>query len=417
MPDACESDASTPRQEYTRRLEVRLRSGSTVDPASFAHRADEERLACGVVLQVWLTEKETLLRCSARWRPCRPSCSWSWCGGGNGLTARSACLRFAVEFYEMRLDCLTDHWAGRGEAGLRVSMTLILALDLDLFGPRCLFDLLYALHALGSGHSGGLAARSRDRRHHPLYKGCCRVGGAGLAGRTRRLQPRDAGTERARCSGDRKGGGRASRRSVDPAGGSGLVSPMPRYVYHREPARWPRIRPIPGRTASRTRLDLDDTPQSSTWSLTGVEQPRAGLEALTVLLGRLERASFSCARLRQLQAELDTGGHRALRCLACLRRLRSRAPLASMVFWADTLAAGRGRLAPVLGRSARLLAGGPWRIRGFVRWRHMRSRIPPIPSPRSMRTTLLRRGRPRSSPFAALAACGMMCVWTVSRAS
>jgi hypothetical protein len=49
----------------------------------------------------------------------------------------------AAEFYEQRLACLEDRWAGHGRSGLRFrDETHPFALDLDLFGPGCLFELL-----------------------------------------------------------------------------------------------------------------------------------------------------------------------------------------------------------------------------------------------------------------------------------
>jgi hypothetical protein len=49
----------------------------------------------------------------------------------------------AAGFYEQRIACLEDRWAGHGRAGLRFrDETHPFALDLDLFGPGCLFELL-----------------------------------------------------------------------------------------------------------------------------------------------------------------------------------------------------------------------------------------------------------------------------------
>jgi hypothetical protein len=51
--------------------------------------------------------------------------------------------RRAASLYEQRLACLEDRWAGGGRSGARFrDETHPCALDLDLFGPGCLFELL-----------------------------------------------------------------------------------------------------------------------------------------------------------------------------------------------------------------------------------------------------------------------------------
>jgi hypothetical protein len=51
--------------------------------------------------------------------------------------------RQAAGFYERRLACLEERWAGGGEPGLRfLNENHPYALDLDLFGAGCLFELL-----------------------------------------------------------------------------------------------------------------------------------------------------------------------------------------------------------------------------------------------------------------------------------
>ncbi len=49
----------------------------------------------------------------------------------------------AARFYEQRLACVEDRWAGQGRPGLRFrDENHSFAIDLDLFGPGCLFELL-----------------------------------------------------------------------------------------------------------------------------------------------------------------------------------------------------------------------------------------------------------------------------------
>jgi hypothetical protein len=49
----------------------------------------------------------------------------------------------AARFYEQRLACVEDRWSGRGRSGLRFrDENHPFAIDLDLFGPGCLFELL-----------------------------------------------------------------------------------------------------------------------------------------------------------------------------------------------------------------------------------------------------------------------------------
>src|SRR5262249_12493630 len=131
-----------PRTEYARRLESR-RQEETRQARIYGLISKARSVIFGViVLLCILVEKESLitklivlavpavlLQSLDLWRN-RVAQAWRRATRG-------------AEFYEHRLDCLEDRWAGTGEPGLRfLDGDHPYARDLDLFGTGCLFELL-----------------------------------------------------------------------------------------------------------------------------------------------------------------------------------------------------------------------------------------------------------------------------------
>ncbi|HLJ98000.1 MAG TPA: hypothetical protein VKU02_32870 [Gemmataceae bacterium] len=93
-----------------------------------------------IVLVAWLGEKERLLPLLL----VAPALLFTTAMFMRNRAARAwRRARHAVGFYEWRLTCVEERWAGRGKSGLRfLNENHPYAPDLDLFGPGCLFELL-----------------------------------------------------------------------------------------------------------------------------------------------------------------------------------------------------------------------------------------------------------------------------------
>jgi hypothetical protein len=139
---AQQAPAANPREEYARRREAR-RQEAVEREARYCALTRGRKFALGlVVVVIWLADKErlpvklalgvgpaVLLEGLMVWRN-RVGKEW-----------RRAAK--AADFYEQRLACVEDRWAGSGRPGTRyLDEEHPCAADLDLFGRGCLFELL-----------------------------------------------------------------------------------------------------------------------------------------------------------------------------------------------------------------------------------------------------------------------------------
>jgi hypothetical protein len=285
-----------------------------------------------MILEVWLTEKETaLVFCSLLLFPAFffiILVLWR-----NRLVHILRGVGAALEYYQKRLACVTDQWAGRGEPGLRYADEgHPCAADLDLFGPGCLFEL--------------------------LCTSCTRWGQDTLAAWL--CSPADRDTIHVRQV--------------------AVAELRPLLDLREELAVLAREVPEPNNLCSLIAEQGVDEPDLSTrslaivaalsllcvaaftasccggltpaaflgalvmerglgWSLrrrcrrslADFAQQGRGLQTLAALLARLERTSFSCVRLSQLQAELAAGSRGASHSLTRLHWLVRVAPYAPLL--------------------------------------------------------------------------------------
>jgi hypothetical protein len=338
MSDTHESEVSTPRQEYARRLEARrILEARLIQRHRLIVRMRSVVLGV-IVLQILLTEKErAVVFCSLLVSPILLFASLIvWRNRLNRAIRRTA---VAAEFYEGRLRCLTDSWAGRGEAGTAyVEDAHPCALDMDLFGPGCLFELLCTPCTRWGRDT--LAAWLR----RPATVEEIRARQAAVAELTGQLDLREELAVLAREMPEPNdvdvlaAHGESDAPPVPPwtrataaalsllclatfvAGncvGLGWIPFLAALVLERGFARAIRRRVRHGSVAAG-------------W-------PRRGLHTLEALLKRLERIPFSCDRLRQLRTEWEKDGRRSSRCLAQIRRLLAWAPLVSLLLWGTPL--------------------------------------------------------------------------------
>jgi hypothetical protein len=132
--------ASPPAGEYAGRLESSRRQEAYQARRYAGLARNRNILFVAIVLVAWLGEKERLL-------PLLLAAPAFLFGAAIVLRNRAARqwrrARHAVGFYEWRLTCIQERWAGLGEPGLRfLDDNHPYAPDLDLFGPGCLFELL-----------------------------------------------------------------------------------------------------------------------------------------------------------------------------------------------------------------------------------------------------------------------------------
>src|SRR5215469_7654267 len=131
-----------PRQEYARRLEAR-REEEAERAARYRALSRGRKFVLGLlVVVIVLAEKERL--------PVKLVLITIPAALMELLTARRNRVgkawrraRKAADFYEQRLACVEDRWAGGGRPGTRyLDEEHPCAADLDLFGRGCLFELL-----------------------------------------------------------------------------------------------------------------------------------------------------------------------------------------------------------------------------------------------------------------------------------
>jgi hypothetical protein len=359
-PKTCTGlDAFSPRAEYTRRLEAR--QGREL------HLARRYRLLArarngvfGLIIALaWLGEKETfqtkvillsppavVLMGLVYWRN---RVSRAWLGAAR-----------AVRFYEGRLACLEGRWAGTGEPGTRfLDPAHPCALDLDLFGTGCLFELLNTARTRAGEET--LAAwllspatpeevRARQEAIAELRPQLDRREELALLGPEGPAVDNLAGLE---------------TWATDPAsiGGSARL------------VAWALTALTVAALAGGWFLGIGLAPFFlalllqggwACWLHRGLRQITGplgesanDLQLLAAILNRLERAPFSALRLRQLGATLQREGRRASEAIARLGRLVDRLQLAPLIFF-------------LLGTTRTGLAIAAWRElwgHDLMRWR------------------------------------------------
>jgi hypothetical protein len=246
----------------------------------------------------------------------------------------------AADFYERRLRCFTDSWAGRGETGTRyIEDAHPCAADLDLFGPGCLFELLCTPCTRWGQDT--LSAWLRC----PATADEIRARQAAVAELRTRL---DAREELAVRAGEVRSPERFGVWVVEPEAVLTGVS----TATHGTAAFlallclttffawiWGVLGPFPFLGCLLLERGLAWSIRRKQSHLPAlVWHPRRGLAALAALLARVERIEASSGRLSQLRTALLFGDHPCSRRLIRLRYLLALAPLASLAFWGTPIA-------------------------------------------------------------------------------
>jgi hypothetical protein len=339
VPDPHEPGGRTPYQEYTRRLEARQAQARRLRLRHQLISRVRNALFGVIVFQVLLTERErAIVFCTLLALPAFSFMSLVVWRNRLNLAIHRALL--AADFYERRLRCLTDSWAERGEAGTRyIEDSHPCAVDLDLFGPGCLFELLCT--ACTRWGQDTLAAWLRC----PADEDEIRARQEAVAELRSQL---DAREELAVRAGEVRSPERFAVWVVDPEAVSTGVSTVTHGISGALALLclttflawiWGVLAPFPflafllaerGRAWS-IRRKLPHLP-ALVW------QPRRELAALAALLERLERIESASDRVSRLRMALRDSDHPCSRRLTRLRYLLALAPLASLSFWGMPLA-------------------------------------------------------------------------------
>lgn len=339
MSDLHQPCGSTPNQEYNRRLEARQ---ARLRRLLLRHESISRvrNILLGIiVLQVWLTERERdVVFCTLLVLPTLLFTSLVLLRNRLNLAIHRS--RIAVDFYQRRLRCLTDSWAGRGEAGKRyIEDAHPCALDLDLFGLGGLFELLctpctrWGQDALSVWLRCPATAEENRARQESVAELRSQLDVreelAVLASevpaperfRVWMAEPEAVVTAIS-----------SATRGLSVAGALLCLTTFLGWVCGV-------LDPIPFLGVLLLERVLTLTIRRRFPDLTAVLwQPRRGLAALAALLERVERIQFSSGRLRQLRRALLDNGYPSSRCLAQLGHLLALVPLASLWFWGTPLA-------------------------------------------------------------------------------
>ncbi len=331
MLDSHDTAHSTPHQEYTRRLEARqARARRLVLRHQLISRV-RNTLFGVIVIQVLLTERErAIVFCTLLVLPAflfMTLVVWR-----NRLNRAIRRALMAVDFYERRLRCLSDSWAGCGETGTRyIEEAHPCALDLDLFGPGCLFELLCTPCTRWGQDT--LSAWLR----YPAGADEIRARQAAVAELRSQLDAREELAVLARevPSPERFAVWVAEPEAHISAAAYGM-SALLAFLCLMTFFAW--VGGVAGPIPFLGCLLLE---RGLTWSIRRklphlsalVWQPRRGLAALAALLERVERI-----RLSQPRTALLDSGNPCSRLLTRLRSLLALAPLASLSFWGTPLA-------------------------------------------------------------------------------
>ncbi len=340
----------SPATEYARRLEARReRERRLARRYRLLARARNGILGLIIAL-AWLGEKETfrtkvmllsppaaVLVGLVRWRN---RVSRAWLGAAR-----------AIRFYEGRLACLEGRWAGTGEPGTRfLDPAHPCALDLDLFGTGCLFELLNA-------------ARTRTGED-TLAAWLC------TPATPEEVRARQEAVAELRLELDWREDlallGPEGPAAADLAALTTWAADPVAIPGAARPAAWVLTVLTLATLAGEWFLGTGLAPVvlalllegALAWRLrravrqvTGPLLGRANdLRLLAAILDRLERARFSCPHLRRLTTALQPEGRPAAPAIARLGRLVDRVNLAPLVFF-------------LLGTTRTALAIAAWRQR------------------------------------------------------
>jgi hypothetical protein len=350
---AQQAPEAKPREEYARRLEAR-REEAAERAARYRALTRGRKFALGLLVAViWLADKErlpvklalavgpaVLLEGLMVWRN-RTAKAW-----------RRATK--AADFYEQRLACVEDRWAGSGRPGTRyLDEEHPCAADLDLFGRGCLFELLCTARTRAGEDT--LAAWLKS----PAVPEVVRQRQAAVAELRGRLDLRE---EVALLGADVPDAGELAAlaewakaapvltwrplRAIGVAVTALVVAGMIASAYGAGP--WPFLGGIA--LASAFALWLR---KPSGRVLDPVERAGNVLGPWAALLARLERERFTAPLLVRLRAAPDEGGPAARRA-ARLGRLLAAGPRAALLLRRGQLAcavdAWRQRSGLALGR-------------------------------------------------------------------
>lgn len=319
--EAIKGEATGPAVEYARRLEARR--AREIQLAQKFRRLSQGRgtLLALIVAVAWLGEKERFpvlplllalpvvtFTASVLWRN-RVRVAWR----------RAADAR---AFYQRRLDCLNDRWAGGGDPGTRhLEDAHPYALDLDVFGRGSLFERLH-LEGTRLGDdtlaawlsAAATAAEVRERQ-------------AAVAELSDRLDLReDLALLGAEIPGGTDFKALAEGGQGDPDVGSArnrlmsaglavltLAALAGWWGFGTGPLLFLTVLPLEGAWALRLRGRVRRI-------VGAVEGKAASLAFLAAVLARLEKERFRSARLSRLREGFAPSGGSASRHLARLRR-------------------------------------------------------------------------------------------------
>jgi hypothetical protein len=339
VTDSHEPGSSTPSQEYTRRLEARQAQARRLLLRHELISRVRNILFGVIVFQVLLTEKERAVTfCALLVLPALLFMSlvvWR-----NRLNVAIHRALMAADFYERRLRCLTDSWSGRGETGKRyVEETHPCALDLDLFGPGCLFELLCT--PCTRWGQDALSAWLRC----PATLDEIRARQAAVAELSSQLDMRE---ELAVLASEVPPPERFAAWGAEPEAGAAAISTATGWISAALALLclstflawfWGVLGPFPFLGSLLLERGLAWSIRRKRPHLSALLwQPRRGLAAVTALLARVEGTRSSADRLSQLRTALYESDSPCSRSLTRLRYLLTLAPLATISFGGTPLA-------------------------------------------------------------------------------
>ncbi len=329
------SPVISPALEYAGRLESRRRQEAHHARRYAGLARNRSILLVLIVLVAWLGEKERLL-------PLLLVAPAFLFGTAVILRNRAARdwrrARHAVGFYEWRLTCTQERWAGLGDPGQRfLNENHPYAPDLDLFGRGCLFELL---------------CTAKTRTGQQTLADWLRVPAS-----VDEVRQRQAAVLEVRLRLD-------LREEL-----SHLAAEIPAGNYLEALVEWGNAEPVLVSWGLRVVaialmtlavaafgawiLGAGPVPFLSALLLEGLftlsqrgrvrrildplERTALVLAPFAALLGRLEKETWTCVRLDRLRTALQTGQLASSQAIAQLARFASYAPLAFLLLWTTPL--------------------------------------------------------------------------------
>jgi hypothetical protein len=353
--DTRKAASDLPHSEYARRLEARRGEQARQEQRYWKLVRVRKVVLALVVLLAWLTDKEkAIARVSLLAVPIIVLEAVDRLR--NRANRAYHRLARSAAFYERRLACVEDRWAGGGEPGTHyLHETHPCALDLDLFGSGGLFELLCTARTAAGEDT--LAAWLLS----PATVEEVRERQAAVAELRSRLDLRE---DFALLASDRPG-------AVD-------LAPLAEWAEQEPIPVGPRVRLV-GFTlmavlvaalAGSVFVGTGLLPMVVAWLVGGgfawwwrdagqlvlhpIRNCGPDLRFLVQVLARIERERFESAPLCRIQAALMVDGRPASQHIARLAGRVGFWPLASLLFWTPPLAfaseAWRRRLGPALTR-------------------------------------------------------------------